>query len=71
MRGIALKLAVGVGSPRQLPKATHAIVRLSEHELSEQTDRDQADRGADDREQQLGVDPGWQSRDGPDQRIEA
>ena len=64
-----LELAVRDGSPLERPEAPDAIVRLSQHELPEQTDRDEQQGGADERDQQLRSDRDRRTGDGTDERV--
>ena len=64
-----LELAVRDRSLLERPEAPHPIVRLPEHELSEQTDRDEQQRGADERDQQLRPDRDRHASDGPDEWV--
>ncbi len=71
MPRIALELAVREGAFLERPEAPDPVVRLPEHALAEQTDRDEQQGGADERDEQLRVDLGRQAADGSDERIVA
>ena len=64
-----LELAVRDGPPLERPEAPDAIVRLPEDELSEQAHRDEQQRRADERDQQLRPNLDRQAGDGADERI--
>ena len=69
MLGLLLELAVRGGPPCERSEAPDAIVRLSEHDLSEQTDRDEQQGRADERDQQLRPYRDRHTGDGSNDRI--
>ena len=69
MLGLGLELAVLNGPLLERPDARDAVVRLAEHARAQQSDRDQQQCGADERDQQLRPNVGRQARDGPDDRV--
>ena len=64
-----MELRVGGRSLLEPSQARDAIVRLSEHELPEQSDGDEEHRGADERDQELRANRDRQTGDGADERI--
>ena len=69
--GIALQLTVGERAFLERPEASDAIVRLAEHALAEQSDRDEQQGGPQERDEQLRRDLGRKAADGADERIVA
>ena len=69
MLGLGLELAVLDGPLLERPDARDAVVRLAEHELPQQADRDEQQGRADERDQQLRPNVDRQAGDGPDERI--
>jgi len=69
MLGVALEPAVGEGTLLQSPQGLDALVRLAEQAQPEQPEHDDEQDGADERDEQLGVHPGRDAPDGPDQRV--
>ena len=61
MPRVALEPAVGEGSLLEHPEPPDPFVRLAEDAQPEQADRDDQDRGADERDEQLRADLGRQA----------
>ena len=69
MAGVAPELAVAEGSHLERPERLHSLVRLSEESQPEHAQDDDEQGRADERDEQLGVDSGRHSADGPDERV--
>ena len=71
MRSVALELAVREGSFLERSERGDAVVRQAQDAQPEQSDDDDQQRRANERDEQLGVDLGRQATDGTDERVVA
>ena len=67
--GIAPELAVRKGSLLERSERLHPLVRLPEQPQPQNAEDDHEQGGADERDEQLGVDAGGQPSDRPDERV--
>ena len=69
MEGVAPELAVRERTLLERSQRLDPLVRLAEQAQPEHAEHDDEQRGADERDEQLGVHPGGHASDGPDERV--
>ena len=67
--GVAAKVAIREGSDLERPDRLHSLVGLAEESEPEHTQHDDQQGRANERDEQLDVDPSRQAADGPDDRV--